>query len=259
MSSSGEPNLDRVLKRDLLSASIKSVLNSVSWLESVPALWLQAGIVGVCLGAIVLLAESLHRYKSIDPEKVRKVVHIGTGNVIMLAWWLQIPAWVGITASILASAVTLLSYKFPILPGINSVGRQSLGTFFYAVSIGLLIAWFWPLHQPQYAVMGVLVMTWGDGLAALVGKRFGKHTYHAWGIQKSWEGSLTMTLVSYIVSSLILLGVQGNVWQTWVVSLAVALVATGLEAFSWVGIDNLTVPLGSAALGFVLSQLLPLS
>lgn len=235
------------------------MLHFVSWLESVPALWLQVCIVGVCLGAIVLLAESLHRYKSIDPEKVRKVVHIGTGNVIILAWWLQIPAWVGITASILASVVTLLSYKFPILPGINSVGRQSLGTFFYAVSIGLLIAWFWPLHQPQYAVMGVLIMTWGDGLAALIGKRFGKHTYQAWGIQKSWEGSLTMTLVSYIVSSLILLGVQGNIWQTWVVSVAVALVATSLEAFSWVGIDNLTVPLGSAAIGFVLSQLLTLS
>ncbi len=62
-------------------------------------------------------------------------------------------------------------------------------------------------------------------------------------MNKSWEGSLTMALVSYIVSSLIFLGVQGNIWQTWVVSLAVALVATSLEAFSKFGIDNLTVPL----------------
>jgi phytol kinase len=53
------------------------------------------------------------------------------------------------------------------------------------------------------------------------------------------------------------LGVQGNVWQTWVMSLAVALIATTLEAFSKFGIDNLTVPLGSAAVGFVLSQILP--
>jgi len=213
-------------------------------------------MIGVCLGAIVLLAESLHRYTSTDSEKVRKVVHIGTGNVILLAWWLQIPAWVGITASILASGVALLSYKFPILPGINSVGRQSFGTFCYALSIGILTAWFWPLHLPQYAAIGILVMTWGDGLAALIGQRFGKHPYKIGGMQKSWEGSLAMALVSYLVSSLILLGVQGNVWQTWVVPVAVALVATGLEAFSKWGIDNITVPLGSAAVAFFLSQLL---
>ncbi len=102
-------------------------------------------------------------------------------------------------------------------------------------------------------------MTWGDGLAALIGQRFGQHHYKVWGREKSWEGSLTMALVSYFVSSLVLLGVQGNVWQTWVVSLAVALVATGLEAFSMFGIDNLTVPLGSAALSFVLSRLLLLN
>ena len=230
----------------------------MSWLESFSEPWVRVAIAGVWLAAISLLAFTLKRYTT-NSEIVRKVVHIGTGNVILLAWWLHIPASVGIIAAILASLVTLVSYKFPILPGINSVGRQSLGTFFYAISIGLLIAWFFTVKQPQYAVLGVLVMAWGDGLAALVGQRFGKHPYTIWGMKKSWEGSLTMALVSYIVSSLIFLGVQGNVWQTWVVSVAVALVATSLEAFSKLGIDNLTVPLGSAALGFVLSQMFPLN
>ncbi|MBD1896640.1 diacylglycerol/polyprenol kinase family protein [Coleofasciculus sp. FACHB-129] len=232
---------------------------SVLWLESIPDLWLHIGLVGACLGILVLLAEGLHRYTSTEPEKVRKVVHIGTGNVILLAWWLNLPAWVGITASIFASAVALLSYKFPILPGINSVGRKSWGTFCYALSIGILIGWFWPLNQPQYAALGILVMTWGDGLAALIGQRFGKHRYEFWDIRKSWEGSLTMFLVSYGVSSLIFLGVQGNIWQTWVVPIFVAFFATVLEAFSWFGIDNLTVPVGSAAIAFFLTQLLLLS
>nr|MBA3923985.1 phosphatidate cytidylyltransferase [Nostocaceae cyanobacterium] len=150
--------------------------------------------------------------------------------------------------------VTLFSYIFPLLPGINSVGRQSLGTFFYAVSIGILIAYFWHLQQPQYAALGVLVMTWGDGLAALIGQRYGQHKYKVWGLQKSWEGSLAMLVASYIVSSLILLGVQGNIWQTWIISLVVAVVATGLEGFSIFGIDNLTVPLGSAVLCLWLTQ-----
>ena len=208
------------------------------------------------MGVLVLAAEVLHRYKVLDSEMVRKVVHIGSGNAILLAWWLQIPAWVGITASILASTVALLSYRFPILPGINSVGRQSLGTFFYAASIGLLIAWFWRINLPHYAAIGILVMTWGDGLAALIGQRFGFHPYEVWGMKKSWEGSLTMAVVSYAVSSSILLAVQGNIWQTWLVPVAVAGVATGLEAFSKLGFDNLTVPLGSAAIAFVLNRLI---
>ena len=231
---------------------------NVSWLESISNVWLQVAIAGTWVGGVLLLAAIVNRYLSADSEILRKVVHIGTGNVILLAWWLDIPAWVGISASILASTVALLSYKFPILPNINSIGRKSLGTFFYAVSIGLLIAWFWTIQQPHYAVLGILVMTWGDGLAALIGQRFGTHPYTLWGMKKSWEGTLTMAIVSYIVSSLIFLGVQGNVWQTWVVAIAVALVASSLEAFSKFGIDNLTVPLGSAALGFVLNQLFPL-
>lgn len=222
---------------------------------STPSLWLQVSIVGAWVLLILLIAWVVNRFATKDPEIVRKIVHIGTGHVILLAWWLNIPAVVGISASILASAVTLLSYLFPILPGINSVGRQSLGTFFYAVSIGILVACFWHIQQPQYAAIGIMVMAWGDGLAALIGQRFGKHKYKVLGAQKSWEGSLTMTLASYLVCSLILLGVQGNIWQTWIISLVIAIAATSLEAFSFLGIDNLTVPLGSAALAFALIKL----
>jgi phytol kinase len=234
---------------------VASLLTSLPDLTSTPPLWLQITIVAVWVLLVLLIAWGVNRFATDEPEILRKIVHIGTGHVILLAWWLDIPASVGIAASIVASAVTLLSYMFPILPGINSVGRKSLGTFFYAVSIGVLVACFWHLQQPQYAAIGIMVMAWGDGLAALIGQRFGKHKYQLLGANKSWEGSLTMALVSYLVTSLILLGVEGNIWQTWVVSLAVAVVATSLEAFSFLGIDNLTVPLGSAAIGFALIQL----
>ncbi|YAF96888.1 MAG: diacylglycerol/polyprenol kinase family protein [Nodularia sp. CChRGM 3473] len=232
------------------------MLSSVIDLTSISPLWLQITTVAVWVLLILLIAWVVKRFAKGDPEIVRKIVHIGTGNVILLAWWLDIPASVGITASIVASTITLLSYRFPILPGINSVGRQSLGTFFYAVSVGILVAWFWHIQQPQYAAIGIMVMAWGDGLAALIGQHFGKHKYKVLGAQKSWEGSLTMALVSYLVSSLILLSVEGNVWQAWVVSLAIALAATTLEAISFLGIDNLTVPLGSAALAFMLIEIL---
>lgn len=228
----------------------------ITVIDSIPPLWLQILAVAIWVSLILLSAGGISRLTKSNSEIVRKVVHIGTGNVILLAWWFNIPASIGIAASILASVFTLLSYRFPLLPGINSVGRKSLGTFFYSVSIGVLIAWFWYLNKPYYAALGILIMAWGDGLAALIGQRFGKHKYNVLGGQKSLEGSLTMTLVSFIISSLILVSVLGNTWETWLVSVVVAVIATGLEAISFLGIDNLTVPLGSAALAFVLNQLI---
>ncbi|MFN7525178.1 MAG: phosphatidate cytidylyltransferase, partial [Aphanizomenon sp.] len=47
-----------------------------------------------------------------------------------------------------------------------------------------------------------------------------------------------------------------NIWQTWIISLIVALIATILEAFSFLGIDNLTVPIGSATCAYLLTQIL---
>jgi phytol kinase len=219
-------------------------------------LWLRIATVPVYVGSIVLISELLHRYTDTNPEQVRKVVHIGTGNVIILAWLLQLPAWVGIISGVLAGIVTLISYRLPILPGVNSVGRKSLGTFFYAVSIGLLTAIFWNLDLPHYAVIGILIMAWGDGLAAIIGQRFGKHPYTVFGNTKSWEGTLTMLVVSYAIVSIVLLSVQGSMWQTWVVGIPVAIVATGVESIAQWGLDNLTVPLTSAGLAFLVDRFL---
>ncbi|NEQ97038.1 MAG: phosphatidate cytidylyltransferase [Cyanothece sp. SIO2G6] len=215
----------------------------------------QMGGVVLWLGGVVAATVAAKLWAKDKPEIPRKILHIGSGNVILLAWWMQIPAWVGIAASIAASAITLLSYRFPILPIIDSVGRKSLGTFFYAVSIGILIAVFWAVEMPYYTVIGVLVMTWGDGMAALVGQRWGRHSFTVWGMKKSWEGTLAMAIASYTVSSLTLLAVQGPTPATWGIAAAIALVATLLELVSILGIDNLTVPLGSGAIAFCLNHL----
>ena len=202
------------------------------------------------LAILVVIAEALSRLLPDDPELTRKVVHIGSGNVILLAWWFDISRTVIVGAAIIAAAIAITSYLVPILPSIESVGRKSFGTLFYAISMGILAACFW-LDTPQYAVIGILVMAWGDGLAAIIGKRFGKHKYQIGEITKSWEGSLAMAAAALIVSGAILLAVEGNTWQTWTITIVVALVATICEAFSKLGIDNLTVPLACGFLCFL--------
>lgn len=210
----------------------------------------QIGLVIAWLGLVGGIAEGLRRTTALGTEITRKIVHIGAGQVILLAWWLHTPTWMGITASVIFSGVALLSYQLPILPGINGVGRHSLGTFFYAISIGLLTAAFWPLGLPQYAALGILVMTWGDGLAALVGQNFGRHPYKILGSQKSLEGSLTMALASFIVSALVLGLATGWTLAVGMTAAVVAIAATLLETLSFYGLDNLTVPLGSAVLAY---------
>ena len=202
-------------------------------------------IIFLYLVVLVTIAETLSRFITDDPELTRKVVHIGSGNVILLAWWLNISGWVIIAAAAIASLIAIASYILPILPSINSIGRKSLGTLFYAISIGILTAIFWE-NNPQYTAIGILVMAWGDGMAAIIGQRWGAHQYQVLAMTKSWEGSLAMATSTYLVTSSILLFTLGNHWQTWLISAIAALAATSLEAFSKWGIDNLTVPLGTA-------------
>jgi phytol kinase len=75
-------------------------------------------------------------------------------------------------------------------------------------------------------------------------------------MKKSWEGSIVMAGVSAIVSLAILLPTVGNLWQIWVTALVVAGVATLLETYSKLGIDNLTVPIASAVLAYGLVSVL---
>lgn len=220
--------------------------------------WLPSLIgVGLWIGIIFGLSEWVSKQPQFNAEIPRKVVHIGTGNVILLAWWLETPLSLGLFASIVFCLITLLSYRFPILPSVSGIGRQSWGTFFYALSIGLLIALFWGRSLPQFAAIGILIMTWGDGLAAIIGQKFGTHPYTIWGIHKSWEGTATMFFMSLLVTSTILRFSDNgplSLISILEISGVVSAIATGLEAFSKYGLDNLTVPIGSATLCYILVQ-----
>lgn len=222
--------------------------------ESILPLIPSLSLIFLYLAILVAIAEGLHRFRKIDVELTRKIVHIGSGQVILFAWLWHIPLNICLWASILAGIMALISYFLPILPSIESVGRKSLGTFCYAVSIGILCNWFWLIDQPQYAVIGILIMAWGDGMAGIIGKNYGKNFYLIIGNKKSWEGSLTMTVISFVVTSLILLVTIGFDLKIWFIAVMVGLVAAVLESYSTFGVDNFTVPLGSAAACFYLTN-----
>ncbi len=211
-------------------------------------------IVFLYLGCLLTLAELLNRHLKTDAELTRKIVHIGSGNVILLAWWLNITADIILLASLVASIIAIVSYYIPILPSVNSVGRKSLGTLFYAISIGILTLLFWREDTKPFTLLGILIMSYGDGLAALIGQKWGKHPYILWGNKKSWEGSLTMFFVSMTITLLLLLVTGDGRYDYPLVAAIVAIAATFLEIFSFIGIDNLTVPVLTSIFAYCLQQ-----
>jgi phytol kinase len=224
-----------------------------SELSPITSLIVQISAVAIWLGLVFLASEILHRLNQ-DPEIVRKVVHIGTGNVLPIAWWLHVPTWLCVTAGVSFTAIALASHHTSILPMLNDVGRKTYGVFYYALSITILVVFLWDRY-PQYAVVGVMVMSWGDGMAALIGKRFGKHTFICMGNQRSFEGSFAMFATSLIVM-LCILGITNGIHRNDVfVALPVAAIAASLEAFSPGGMDNISVPLSSAFLSLALNSL----
>jgi len=215
---------------------------------------LQGLLIVLWLGLVFAFAEGLRRGQH-DGEVVRKAVHIGTGNVVPLAWGLGVPYELCLSVAVGFTALAALSQFVAVLPMVSGVGRKTFGVFYYALSITVLVAVFWPLGVPQFAVIGILVMTWGDGMAALIGRRWGRHRYAVWGTGRSLEGSLAMAVVSYGVTAWVLAPLSG--WA-WLVAGPVAIAASVLEACSPGGTDNLSVPLVSAGLSYGLCWVLGL-
>jgi phytol kinase len=176
-------------------------------------------------------------------ELSRKIVHIGTGPVTLLAWWLKIPASVAVPIALGTTLIALINHRWRLLPAVEDVQRLSYGTVAYGLAISLLLLAFWPEHA-SVVCSGVLVMACADGLAGLAGRAIPSAHWNVWGQRKSLVGTLTMAVVSLLV----LLAMTAITQQpTPLFSLvAISLLATALEQVSCWGIDNLSVPLAVA-------------
>ena len=86
-------------------------------------------------------------------------------------------------------------------------------------------------------------MTFGDGLAGLIGKSFNSRSWIIFKQKKSLFGTLTMFLTSLIIVCSIGYADQNSFNLNY---FSIAFLATIFEQFSVVGIDNLIVPISSA-------------
>ncbi len=206
-----------------------------------------AGWLALLSGAALLLR---HRWPE-QREWSRKLVHIGAGPVVLIAWAFGVDQLIAVPAAGAITLLAALNHRVRVLPAIEDVERRSYGTIAYGASITLLLWLWWPAH-PATVAAGVLVMAFGDGLAGLLGPMIPSPSWTVFGERRSLAGTGAMALASLAV--LLALGqLGGGIAPAPAEIVLIALVATGLEQWAQLGIDNFSVPLAVAGLWRVLS------
>ena len=198
-------------------------------------------VIALWIITILLVAFLCKRNLPKQEELSRKIIHIGTGPVILFAWLFDIPKNIAFFSALLITIALGINYQYRLLPAIEDVERKSFGTIAYGISITLLLLLFWPSYASSISI-GVLSMAVGDGFAGLIGKSINSPKWSVLGQTKSIAGTFTMGTVVAIttttISSINNLGIQP------LEIILISLIATFLEQISPWGIDNITVPIG---------------
>jgi len=208
---------------------------------------------------LLIVAEVIRRWQGYPQDFTRKFVHIGAGMWVFGVLALFENWTIGVIPFATFIVLNFIFYRFRLLESVDAPDSTP-GTVYFALSITLLFLMFWRTNSPDdrgyIAAAGTMAMTWGDALAAIVGKRWGRHHYQIGRGRRSFEGSAAMFAASFVAMLLTLLLTPGSALSpqsvpigfnaALIASLVAALAATIAEGVSPHGTDNLSVPLLSS-------------
>jgi len=213
---------------------------------------------------LLVLAELIRRWRGYPQDFTRKLVHIGAGMWVFGVLALFDNWYIGVIPFATFIVINYFLWRYKVLEAMDAPD-SSPGTVYFAFSITLLFLAFWRTGSPNdrgyIAAAAVMAMTWGDAMAAIIGRRFGRHRYTVSGGTRSYEGSAAMFVFAALAMLLTLVLVPGSplgpltpplsLGTALAATLAAAVVATLAEALSPAGTDNLSVPLLAGATLFV--------
>lgn len=199
---------------------------------------------------LLLISEKiLNKY----PKFSRKFLHIMVGNILFIlplfnTWWVM---------TFLAAAPFIpLTYIMSPYSPIKSVkdkiseSGHGLGLVYYAISWTILAFLFF--DKPWIIAVGIAAMSYGDGIASVIGQKYGKRKYNVFGDNKSYEGSAAMFLTLIITLGIVLIYYGVLPPNLWIIVIA-AFVATILEGITPKGLDNITACFGAVATYLILT------
>lgn len=201
--------------------------------------------------AVIGMSTVLSNKGLLDNEGSRKFIHVSVSN-----WWIiamltfKDPLWASFVP-LMFVFINYLSYRKNIFKAMERDGSsKDLGTVYYAISLLILAYLTFTYKVPYIGGVGILVMGYGDGFAAIVGQRYGKHPLTKFGLNKSLEGSLMVLVFGCLISGIFFsLYSPSNLILK---SVLVGISALIIEVLSPNGFDNLTLPLFVSALSMVL-------
>ena len=206
----------------------------------------------VAVGVMMLI----RAIATIPDELFRKALHfvlLGAYVPLVFAfseWWMA--ALFALSLIVILFPALHFAQKIPMFS--SFVNERKKGEFkssmIYAVGMmAFSILVCWGLAGDKYLVLAS-IYAWGigDGLAALVGKKYGKHKIK-WKLadgKKSVEGSLTMFLCS-LVSVITVLMIRGNIniFACLFIGILTAVVTTVAELCAKDGLDTIICPISA--------------
>lgn len=205
----------------------------------------------VFIFVVIGISTVLQKKGILKDEGARKFIHIGVSNWWIIAMVFFDSVYFAIIPPITFIILNYASYKMNIIKSMERGGQGNLGTVYFPISLLILVLLtFTGINglSPYIGAIGILILGYGDGLAAVVGKAYGKtELIHG----KSLQGSLTMFGASFVLTFVILMRYQPLMVAVFA-GLVIALIATMIELFTPKGLDNLSVPLGASLFAFLL-------
>ena len=216
-------------------------------------------ITGLIAFVTMLMEVSIRR--EIIPALIgRKITHMANGVLCILA----IPLMENMTTQVIVGAGISLFALYAQKSNWLSMNNQedfksSMGIFFFPLSFTILM-FMWGKELEAVSMMSLLIMSFSDSSASLFGSYFGKLAFNLRGGKKTLEGSMVfflMTIILFFIISItpsFTLPVPNawNLYPWWASAIMIAVLLTLLEAMSFRGSDNLTVPLLGSMLIFYL-------
>jgi len=191
--------------------------------------------------AVIGIGEGLRRWRGYGSDFTRKVVHIGVGMVMWIIphlfdnpWWFAV-ACGGFVL------INFLDWKYGFFASMTSNDRSNLGTVYFPFAAGVCAVLFW--DRPALMIAAMMPLTWGDGLAPVVGRKLGWGAYRVGGHTRTLAGSGAFLLAAWAMTWAALTFGAGTPASDspLMTALIVAMVTALTEAVTIWGLDNLTV------------------
>lgn len=204
------------------------------------------------LYAFLCLGISLVAYKLGAPKKItRKIVHILVGFEWVILNTFFGPGIHFLAICLLFLIILAVAYRGNLMPMISSDGDNAPGTVYYALAMSIMgiIMLFVPEMILPFGI-GVFCTSFGDGFAGLAGQSIKAK----WNIKvyanKSIVGAMTNFAVCFGVAAFFshYFEMGLSIWHC----LAIAALALELELFTGLGLDNVSITLGTSILSYCL-------